>query len=350
MTAKPTIADVAQRAGVSKGAASFALNGKPGVSADTRSRVVQAAADLGFTPSATAKALAARRSDTLGLILTRDPEMLGSDPFFPPFMAGVESVIAPIGRSLTLRFVEPEQEAAAYTEMARSKRVDGVLVADLRVKDPRPSLLQDLDLPFVTLNRPDVPSVGPAVSVDDRAGVRDAVQQLVDLGHQDIAHVAGPRNYLHANNRRDEWRRVLTSNGLKVTKPVESDFTAAGGAKATEQLLRRRVPPTAILYSNDLMAMAGLAVANRDGIAVPQQLSIIGYDDAELSAHLHPPLSTVHADAYEWGRAAATTLIQLLDGRQPSDVDLPPARFVGRNSTGPAPEVKKPPIHQGASQ
>lgn len=350
MASKPTISDVAQRARVSKGAASFALNGKPGVSAETRGRVLQAAADLGFTPSATARALAGRRSDTLGLILTRDPEMLGSDPFFPPFMAGVESVIAPTGRALTLRFVEPEQEDAAYTDIANSKRVDGVLVADLRVDDPRPGLLAELGMPFVTLNRPDVPSIGPAVCLDDQQGVRDAVDHLVALGHRLIAHVAGPRDYLHANSRRAEWRRMVEAAGLSATQLVEADFTAAGGARATAELLDGPDPPTAILYSSDLMAMAGLAVANRRGIAVPRDLSIVGYDDAELAAYLHPPLSTVRTDAYRWGRAAATTLLELIDGQQPVDVNLAPARFIARDSTGPLPGISEPPHPQGVSQ
>ena len=350
MAAKPTISDVAERAHVSKGAASFALNGKPGVSAETRGRVLRAAADLGFTASATAKALAGRRRDTLGLILTRDPEMLGSDPFFPPFMAGVESVIAPTGRALTLRFVEPDQEAAAYTDIANSNRVDGVLVADLRVDDPRPSLLASLALPFVTLNRPDVPSVGPAVCLDDRMGVKDAVNHLVALGHRRVAHVGGPPNYLHANSRRDEWRRTIEATGVEAVGPLEADFTAAGGARATEELLDRPDPPTAILYSSDLMAMAGLAVANRRGVVVPRDLSIVGYDDAELSAYLHPPLSTIHTDAHEWGRVAATTLIQLLDGQQPADVHLVPARFVARDSTGPVAGTRNQPTHQGVSR
>lgn len=350
MAAKPTISDVAVRAGVSKGAVSFALNDKPGVSAQTRSRIVQAAAELGFTPSAAARALSVRRSDTLGLILTRDPDMLGSDPFFPPFMAGVESVIAPMGRALTLRFVELDQEAAAYTDIARSQRVDGVVVADLRVDDPRPGLLAGLDLPFVTLNRPDVPSAGPAVCVDDRQGVKDALDHLIGLGHRVIAHVAGPRNYLHAKSRRDEWRRVLQVNGLEVIEPAEADFTAAGGAYATEQLLDGASAPTAILYSNDLMAMAGLAVANRRGLRVPGELSIVGYDDAELAAHLHPPLSTVRTDAYRWGRAAAATLMELIDRHRPDDVHLAPAKFIARESTGPAPDRTKPRTRKSATR
>ncbi len=182
MATKPTISDVAARAGVSKGAASFALNGKAGVSAETRDRILKAAEELGFTPSATARALATKRSDTLGLILARDPGLLGSDPFFPPFIAGVETVISPESKALTLRFVEPDDEAAAYTDAARAHRMDGVIVADLRVADQRPALLTELGLPYVSLNRPEVHSSGPAVCLDDRPGIRTAIEHLIRAG------------------------------------------------------------------------------------------------------------------------------------------------------------------------
>jgi DNA-binding LacI/PurR family transcriptional regulator len=143
---------------------------------------------------------------------------------------------------------------------------------------------------------------------------------------------------------------MIESAGLLPADPIEADFTAAGGARATEELLDREEPPTAILYSNDLMAMAGLAVANRRGVGVPRDLSIVGYDDAELTAYLHPPLSTVRTDAYQWGRAAATTLLELIDGQQPVDVHLAPARFIARDSTGPVPGTSKAPHPQGVSQ
>jgi DNA-binding LacI/PurR family transcriptional regulator len=335
MATKPTISDVAARAGVSKGAASFALNGKTGVSAETRDRVLRVAEELGFTPSATARALAGKRSDTLGLILARDPGLLGSDPFFPPFIAGVETVIAPEGRALTLRFVEPADEAAAYTDAARANRMDGVILADLRVHDERPALLAALGLPYVSLNRPEVPSIGPAVCLDDRPGIRAAAEHLIALGHKNIAHVAGPGAYLHANNRRAEWATALLEAGLPPSQVVEADFTAKGGATATEALLRGDPRPTAILYANDLMAIAGIAAAQRHGLHVPDDLSVVGYDDIELGAHLNPPLSSVGTDAYTWGRAAAQALLALLAGGQPADSHLPAASFVARASTAP---------------
>ena len=347
MALTPTLSDVAARAGVSKGAASLALNHKPGVSVATRERIERAARDLGFQPHATARALATRRSNTFGLILTRRADLLASDPFFPPFIAGVETVLAPAGLALTLRFVEPEQECAAYLTAARSRRVDGLLVADLRVGDPRPGWLDAVGFPYVTLNRPDTPAAGPAVCLDDRFGIRRATEHLVELGHRSIAHVAGPGDYLHANGRRGEWAAVMLASGLDPTDVLLTDFTARGGARATETLLRRDVPPTAIVYANDLMAMAGLAVAHRLGVDVPGRLSVIGYDDAELAAHLHPPLSTVATNADAWGRAAAMTLLEVLAGYAPADVHLPPARYVDRSSTAP-PGAATPPTDPSA--
>lgn len=343
MATKPTISDVAARAGVSKGAVSFALNGKPGVSSHTRDRILAAADDLGFSPSHTARSLANSRTGAVGMVLARQPDLLRSDPFFPPFVAGVESVIAPSGQALLLRFVpDAKAERAAYTELAHG-RVDGVLVSDLRARDPRPALLAELKLPAVTLNRPKVPSDSPAVCLDDTRGVRDAVDYLVRLGHTRIAHIAGPTRYLHAANRRRVWAAVLADAGLAPTMLVETDFTAAGGAEATRTLLDQPLRPTAILYANDLMAVAGMAVAHRRGLSIPDDLSVIGFDDAELSEHLHPPLATVRTDAYGWGRAAATALLELLAGNEPPDVQLPPAQFIVRESTGPPPGVARTP-------
>lgn len=339
MATKPTISDVAARAGVSKGAVSLAMNDKPGVSQQTRQRVRDAAADLGFTPSRTARALASRRTDTFALTLTREPVLLGSDPFFAPFIAGIQTVFAPGGQSLTLRFVTPEQEAGAYDELAKAHQVDAAILADLRVDDPRPGLLAELGLPFVTLNRPEVASRGPAICLDDRAGTAAAVQHLIDLGHRDIAYVTGPSEFLHTKNREQAWRTTLRAAGIRAKVPVEADFTAHGGAAATEHLLDRRVPPTAILFANDVMAMAGLAVAHRRGIAVPATLSVVGYDDAELAAYLHPALSTVRTNAHGWGVATATALLDLLPagGEAIEDFELPPATFIARASTGPPP-------------
>lgn len=337
MTRTVTIADVAARAGVSKGSVSFVFNDRPGIAPGTKDRILTAARELGYTPSRAARSLSTRRADAVGLVLARPHEVLRADPFFPPFIAGVESVVAAAGSSIVLRLVRPEEESEVYASLWAAGQIDGALLTDLRADDPRPALLQDLGMPFASLNRPDVPSAGTAVRCDDRAGVEAAVSALAAAGHRRIAHVAGPEEYLHALARRDAWRRVVADRGLPPGPLVTADFSAAGGAAATEQLLDLVAPPTAIVYANDLMALAGMSVAFRRGLRIPDDLSVVGFDDTDVAAHVHPPLASVRTDAFGWGAAAARALLETIAGTAPDDVDLPPAEFVPRASVGPAP-------------
>lgn len=337
MSRTVTIADVAARAGVSKGSVSFVFNDRPGIAPGTKDRILAAARELGYTPSRAARALSTRRADAVGLVLARPHDVLRADPFFPPFIAGVESVVAPAGSSIVLRLVDPDEEADVYTSLWSARQIDGALLTDLRAEDPRPALLRELSLPYVSLNRPDVRSDGPAVRCDDRAGVEAAVTALAAQGHRRIAHVAGPAHYLHAVARREAWEQVIAGCGLPAGPLVSADFSAAGGAAATDELLSLPEPPTAIVFANDLMALAGMSVAGRRGLRIPDDLSVVGFDDTDIAAHLFPPLASVRTDAFGWGAAAGTALLATIAGTAPDDVDLPPAEFVPRASVGPAP-------------
>ncbi|MCW3816361.1 LacI family transcriptional regulator [Micromonospora sp. DR5-3] len=335
---RPTITDVARAAGVSKGAVSFALNGRPGVAEETRRRILAVAKELGWTPSHRARALSASRAFAVGLVLARPPELLGADPFFPAFIAGVERVLAERNQALVLQVVTNRRaENDGYRRLAADGRVDGVFLLDLRVADPRIALLEELRLPAVTLGRPDMASPFPAVLVDDRPGITAAVRHLVGLGHRHVAHVAGPEHFLHGAARRDAWENALRDAGLPPGPCVPSDFSAAGGARATHQLLDLADPPTAVIYANDVMAMAGMAVARERGLDVPGQLSVTGFDDTELAAHISPALTSVRTDPSGWGGVAARTLLDLIDGTGGPDVEMPPAQLVVRASTAAPP-------------
>jgi DNA-binding LacI/PurR family transcriptional regulator len=338
MARRPTIDDVARRAGVSKGAVSFALNGRPGVGPATRERILAVADQIGWTPSHRGRALAARRALAVGLVIARPPETLGADPFFPTFIAGVEAELSPRGQSLVLQVVgDRERESEGYRRFAADGRVDGVFLTDLRVVDQRPALLREVALPAVLIapfcTDPDV----ACVSVDDRPGIRAAVEHLVGLGHRRIAHVAGPDEFVHGVSRREAWAGALGDAGLPASLLVTSDFSAAGGAAATAELLDLADPPTAIVYANDLMAIAGTATAAGRGVAVPDDLSVTGFDDTEVAEHLTPALTTVRTDPFGWGRAAADRLIALVEGTPANNPDLPPPRLVVRGSTAPPP-------------
>ena len=335
-TKRPTISDVARDAGVSKGAVSFALNGRPGVAPATRERILAVARDLGWTPSLRGRALSVSRSLAVGLVIARPPETLGADPFFASFITGIETVLSERGYALMLQVVGDEQsEHESYRRLAASGRVDGVFLTDMRVDDVRPQLLDDLDLPTVVIGP--APGHGPssAVYIDDRPGIIAAVDHLVALGHRRIGHVAGPAEFVHGVSRRNAWASAVANAGLAPGTCITADFSAQGGADATKRLLDLREPPTAIVFANDLMAIAGMSTAIGRGVDVPNQISVTGFDDTPLAAYLQPALTTVRTDVIGWGRAAATRLLALVDGEEGAEIDLPLPEFVIRASTAP---------------
>lgn len=337
---KPTIEDVARLANVSNGAVSFALNGKPGVSERTRARILAAAEELGWSANSTARALSSSRAFAVGLVVAREPELLGSDPFFAPFIAGVESVLAPRGQALVLQVVrEGDDEVRSYRRLAAAARVDGVFLTDLHVGDTRPALLGELGLAGVAVGRPRGECPLASVALDDRAGIAAAVRHLVSLGHRRIAHVGGPERFVHGADRREAWAEALAEAGLPAEHDlaVTADFSAAGGADATRRLLDRTEPPTAIVYANDLMATAGLQVLAGRGVRVPDDMSVTGFEDTEIAAHLAPPLTTVSIDVLAWGASAAQSLLSAIEGERPGHVELPVPTLVIRGSSGPAP-------------
>ena len=340
---KPTITDVARTAGVSKGLVSFALNDKPGVSPETRKRILEIAGDLGWRPSLSARSLSTSTSFALGLVIRRKAEVISADPFFPAFIAGVESVLTDEGRALVLSVVpDAAAEMRSYRTLAADNRVDGVFLTDLRTGDERFDLLTELGLPAVALGRLDPTIPFPSVQVDDTHGIAEAVAHLAGLGHARIAHVAGDPLMMHGGRRRESFEEAMREAGLDTTTVVETDFSASSGADATRRLLDAAQPPTAIVYANDPMAIAGLGVAQQRGLHVPHDLSITGFDGTDISGYVYPALTTITSDPVEWGRVAARTLLELIAFGSADSVELPPASLLVRASTGPAPSDSGP--------
>ncbi|MCW2811789.1 MAG: LacI family transcriptional regulator, partial [Friedmanniella sp.] len=323
---RPTIADVAREAGVSKGLVSFVFNNRPGVAPQTRERIMAAAHSLGWRPRPDARSLSIRRSAALGWVVRREPQTLATDPFFAAFMAGAEGVLAPQGQILVLSLVpDAVSERAAYEAFAADARVDGVFLTDLRIADPRLALLVELDIPAVTIGHPDVVSHAPAVNLADAPGVSASVAHLVGLGHRRICLVGGDVAMLHGVRRGQAFRQAMDDAGLPDAPVIDTDFSAAAAAAATERLLAAADPPTAIVYASDLMAIAGLGVAHQRGLRVPADLSVVGFDGSELARHVFPALTTVVADPVAWGRAAAEVLLRLVRDGKAESVELPPA-------------------------
>jgi DNA-binding LacI/PurR family transcriptional regulator len=338
---RPTIDDVARHAGVSKGAVSLALNGRPGVSDATRLRIAAAAEALGWRPSARAKALSESRALAIGLVVARSESQLPTDPYFAALLAGIEDELATAGYALVLSVVaDADAEAEAYRRLAHDGRVDGVLLADARVDDSRHALVTELGLEAVVIGHPDQNAGLPGVGADVRGALARAVRALVDLGHRHIGHVAGPATLVQANERREAWREALEAAGLPTGPVADGNFTGEGGARATRRLLQRRRRPTAIVYANDVMAIAGLRVARELRLRVPRDLSIVGFDDVPLAEHVHPPLTTIRQHPVAAGAAAAKLLLQRLRGEPLTVPVLPEPQLITRESSGPAPRVE----------
>ncbi|WP_157697134.1 LacI family DNA-binding transcriptional regulator [Brachybacterium avium] len=249
------------------------------------------------TPRCDARSPQSPRAGAIGLVVARDPEILAGDAFFAAFIAGCERVLAAHGMGLLLHVASSEEtERAAYEQLAAG-RADGVILLDVRVGDPRFALIAELDLPAVVLSAraPGLEETSglPTIYSDDSPAVEELVELFAEAGHTRIAHVAGPPRFIHARVRREAFSAAMRARGLDDSLVIEGDFTAESGRDATAQLLDLPHPPTGILYANDLMAIAGLSLASSHGIRVPQELSLTGYDDNALSAHLSPGLTTV---------------------------------------------------------
>jgi DNA-binding LacI/PurR family transcriptional regulator len=333
---RPTIADIAQRAGVSKGAVSYALNGQPGVSEATRQRIVAIAQEIGFNPNNAARALSGASARAVGLTLCRPARILSIEPFFMGLISGFEAELAARGFALTLQVVaSPETEVEVYRRWWGERRVDGVFVTDLRDSDVRIPVLQELQLPAVVIGGPgDTGSVSQIWS-DDAGAITEAVRYLVALGHRKIARVGGLPALLHTQTRTRAFTEICTSLGLESAVTVPSDYTGEEGSRATRRLLIGADRPTAIIYDNDVMAVAGLAVAQEMGLSVPGDLSIVAWDDSPLCSLVHPPLTALSRDISEYGAHAARQLLAAISGERVENVEAGAAHLTPRGSTAP---------------
>ena len=332
---RPTITDIAQRAGVTKAAVSFALNGKPGISAATRERILAIAEEIGFQPSSAARALTAGKSGVFGLVIDRPARTLGIEPFFMQLISGIQADLA--AHQIMLQFTmtqDVDAEIENYRQWWAQRRVDGVFVVDLQVDDRRIAAIERLRMPAVVIGTPRGTGSLPAIWPDDRAAVDLVVDYLAAHGHQRIARVGGPPAYWHSVLRREAFEAAAAAAGLTALSVEAADYTAEHGAQATVGLLGSAEPPSAILYDNDVMAAAGLGVAQRLGVSVPGGVSIVSWDDSALCELMHPALTALRRDIGGTGAIAARMLREFSAGTRPDSVVEPPPVLQARMSSG----------------
>jgi LacI family transcriptional regulator len=324
-----TLEEVARRAGVSPSTVSRILNGTARVRDSKRKAVERAIAELDYHPNVMARGLAGGRSMSVGVI-TQDI----ASPFYNETLKGIEDSIAPAGYApLFVSGHWNQQKEAERMALLIARRVDGVIVLTGMIDDE--SLLGYAQrLPLVITGRH---LQGPnliSIQLGNEQAAFDATTHLIELGHTRIAHIAGPQLHVDAQERLAGYRRALAAAKLPADESLIAvgDFHEASGLLAVNQLLERHSDLTALFVANDQMAYGARLALYRKGIRVPEDVSMIGFDDLPGSLYSTPPLTTVRQPVYDLGRAAGQAVLQMIEGKE---VTLPPLplQVIVREST-----------------
>ena len=327
--AKATLEMVAERAGVSPSTVSRILNGTAVVSDEKRAAVDQAIAKLGFVPNPVARGLAGGRTLSIGVV-----SQAIDSPFYGAALRGIEVELGTAGYSpLFMSGHWRADEEARCIDVLRSRRVDGLIVLTGRLAD---SALRSLarTLPVVVTGRSLKASNLLSMDFDNREGARQATQHLIDLGHRRIAFISGDPEHPDAVDRQQGYRSAIEAAGLRFDPALVApgNFSEHSGLLAVERLLDSRTRFNAIFAANDQMAFGASLGLYRRGLRVPDDVSMVGFDDVAGSVYMVPPLTTVHNPIQEIGELAARAMLSLLAGERPA-VEVPAPRLIVREST-----------------
>ena len=332
---RPTSADVAALAGVSRTTVSFVLNGRDtSISPATRARVLQAAQQLGYHPHAPARQLAGGRSSTLGLVVRQSPEQLAGDALLPETLRGLTAAARSSGFRVIVEAINGGD--SAYADLLRSRRVDGLILSGPRSDDPDLKALVREGFPVVLQGS--LPGVlVPSVDVDNVAGARGAVEHLLAEGCRRIGCITNATlAYTAARERTEGWRQAMAAAGLDAPDAwlEEGGFGASSGYRAMNALLARVPDLDAVFVASDVVALGAIGALRAAGRGVPDDMSVVGFDDVPLAAFFDPPLTTVHLPAYELGHAAGVALLDRISEPTVPGRRLLPTELVVRASTG----------------
>lgn len=334
----PRIFEVARSAGVSISTVSRVSNGTAPVGPRTAARVRAAMERLGYSPDALARGLAARRSHTLGLLIT-DILM----PYFPDIVRGAQEAAEAAGYVVLLgdASVHTASEDLLVKRLLE-RRVDGLIVASSRTTDEYARQLRSEDVPVVCINGP-LGQFPHAVQIDQRQGARLAVDHLAELGHRRIAHITGPTGVPTRAERLAAFRAALRDRGIAYDPSLVATnvSTIDQSRSATAQLLALADPPTAIFAYNDRLAVGSYQAIRAAGLVIGRDVSVVGFDDIPMTEWLDPPLTSVRQPRRDMGRTAVDILLTALRGEAAPDLVVVQPTLVVRGSTGRAPDQSR---------
>lgn len=319
---RPTQADVANLAGVSQTTVSQVLNDADiAIPEETRKRILKAMNELGYIPNRMARSLRSGETRTIGMIV---PD--SANPFFAEVARGVEDASFKQGYSVILCNSDGNlDKELLYSDVLTEMQIDGILFIAAGLSEEHIQTLQERRIPLVVVDR-EIPDVAvDSVLADNTKGGWLATRHLIELGHRRIGCIQGPSDLSPSADRIIGYRRALEEAGISVDEEimVRGDFQYEGGHQAARRLLTSEKPPTAVFACNDLMAIGTISAAVEMGYQIPDDLSVVGYDDLPLARFANPPLTTVVQPKHEIGTIAATMLLERV-----RDMDAPSHRRV----------------------
>ncbi len=327
---RPTLDDVAERAGFSRTLVSMTLRGLPGAGEETRQAILAAAESLGYVPHAAARNLASQSSRAIGVLL-RDLH----NAFFADVVDGLHASMRETGYHVLMASGDELQLERSVLETFRSYRMDGAVLIGPEVREREIDAFGQ-SIPTVVVGRPVRTKSVDVIVSDDRKGAALAVEHLVELGHRDIAHLDGGTVPGGATARRAGYVDAMRRHGLdRHVRIAGGGFTYAHGADGVDELLRKRRPPTAIFAANDLVALGAIQRLAELDLSTPGDVSIVGYDNSSIAAQRRVGLTSIDQPRFEIGTLAAALLRERFDGRHESARHLLAPKLVERETTAP---------------
>lgn len=327
---------IAKLSRVSQATVSRVLRGDPRVNEELRQRVLAVIEQHGYVPDARAQSLRSQRTGILGLVVHRSPKQLARDPFFSALIASLIEFAGKAGYHLCVDVARAvHSQRAIYEELLRTRRVDGLILVEPQTQDERMPRLLEEGFPFVLIGRYEPMDAVYSVDNDNVGAGRMATEYLLRKGHQRIAYISGPSGLFVCEDRYTGYRQALQEAGACCPPElvVWGDFTEEHGYRAMNRLLNLPEPPTAVVAVDDLVAIGALRAAKERGVAVPQNLAVVGFNDSPFCQYTEPPLSSVAVDIRTLAQMATEVLIRQVEGREPSQRrTIVPCHLVERSS------------------
>lgn len=319
-----TIKDVATRAGVSPSTVSRVISNHPRISEKTKREVRQAMEELGYHPNILARSLAKRTSDAIGVLIPSTTEEFFMNPFFPELLRGITDVAKREGFDLLLSTSDSgKEDVTSLNRMIHGKRVDGVLLLSSRMQDPLMQVLRENPFPATLVGRPQEDMPIAWVNNDNVLAGYTATQHLIALGHKRIAFLTGDESFIVTRDRMQGYTQALEEAGLPNDRRLMafSPFIEQGGYLGMMRLLALQGRPTAVVASDDLLAFGAMRAAGELGYRIPEDISIIGFNNTRLTEMSNPSLTSVDVHIYELGTKAAELLIEQIRAPEEEQVE-----------------------------